>query len=133
MDIDLTLTQIVEAANHTPRVRGILHNWDRVIRLSVDGQQYAIIATTQRLSLQKGPTDPTDLGFDLDAHTLESLVLRQTTPVLAKSSGKIKTTGVLTDILKFASILTAVLDGQPAAASTDRRLESGGVTCSARG
>jgi len=113
MDIETTVEQIASTANKVPEMQAMLKGWDRIVALEIDEATYALISEAQEVRVQKGPVENADLSFKMAAETLEAIVTGQTTPLAAKLGGKIASTGRLTDILKFVSLLKMALDAAP--------------------
>jgi len=102
------VSTIVEAANGNA-VRPMLRGWDKVVRLSLDRDTCDIVMSGGRAALRTAPEGKPDLSFTLSDKTLEALLAGEVTPLAAKMAGRIRSSGSIVDILRFASILSAAV------------------------
>lgn len=103
------VSTIVEAANGHDAVRPMLKGWNKIVRLSLDRQTCDIVMSGGRAALRTAPEGEADLSFALSDKTLDALLAGEVTPLAAKMAGKIRSSGSIVDILRFASILSAAV------------------------
>lgn len=103
------LSALIDAANQSESVRPMLRGFDRVVRLSLDQEACDIVTSGGRATLRTSPDGAPDLSFTLSHDTLDALLAGRVTPLAAKMSGKIRSSGSIVDVLRFASILSAAV------------------------
>jgi putative sterol carrier protein len=102
------LQVIVDAANASEAVRAMMRDWDRVVGLLLDQTNAKICITGGQASVDQYNSRE-DIVFALQERTLDRLMGREITPLMAKMQGLIHSSGNIIDILRFAAILTASL------------------------
>ncbi len=102
------LSALIDAANQSDSVRPMLRGFDRTVRLSLDQEACDIVTSGGRAALRP-PEGKPDLSFTLSHDTLDALLAGRVTPLAAKMSGKIRSSGSIVDVLRFASILSAAV------------------------
>jgi putative sterol carrier protein len=103
------VSKIVEASNGHDAVRALLKGWDRVVRLSLDRDTCDIVLRDGQAELRTVPERKFDLSFALSDETLDALLDGKVTPIGAKLAGKIRSSGSIVDVLRFAAILSAAV------------------------
>lgn len=109
------LSAVVDAVNQSDSVRPMLRGFDRVVRLSLDQEACDIVMSAGRATLRTAPEGKPDLSFTLSGETLDALLAGRVTPLAAKMAGKIRSSGSIVDVLRFASILSAAVKAMPRA------------------
>lgn len=106
MAVTAKLLQIVETANTSETICRMMCGWNRIVHLSFDAAAHEIIITDGRATLRTEVSGKAELLFILDEKTLDDLLSQRMSPLTAKMQGRIKSSGNIIDILRFASILT---------------------------
>lgn len=109
MDTENALKSIVTTVNITPKLRDKLEGWNKIILIKIDAETYLIRTKTGIVSLERGFTEIADVVFEMGIETFEKIMCGNITPVEAKMKGKLKSTGRLTDILRFVSVLSSAI------------------------
>lgn len=105
MSVIIKVQIIVDTANSSEAVRAMMRNWDKLIRLSFDQTNVQICIAGGKASLNQHNANE-DISFTLKEMTLDRLMRKEITPLMAKMQGLIHSSGNIIDILRFASILT---------------------------
>lgn len=105
MSVIIKVQIIVDAANSSAAVRPMMRNWDKLIGLSFDLTNVQICFAGGKASLNQYNANE-DIFFTLKETTLDRLLRREITPLMAKMQGLIHSSGNIIDILRFSSILT---------------------------
>ena len=107
MDVTAKVLRIVETANTSEKVRRMMKGWNRTVRISIDNTTHEITIAEGQATLRTNPLGKADLSFTFNEETFDALMAEKITPFAAKIQGKIKSSGNIMDILRFASILSA--------------------------
>ncbi len=101
---------LVEIANSVPPISFMLRGRDRSFGLNVDGEQLFIVTTGgyAQVLLSSPPQRP-QVSFGLTEQTLDLLIAGRISPLTAKLTGRLNSTGPTADILLFAAVVTACL------------------------
>jgi putative sterol carrier protein len=105
---DQVITELVSHMNSREHLLKLLHGWNKTVLLTVDDKPFALHCTEDgvRLALAEAPAD---IGFTMDRPTLLQIAREEITPLAAKVSGRIASTGSLIQILRFAGILSTTV------------------------
>ena len=128
--LELSITEkvssVVAVANRTPAIARMLPGWDRSFALTVDSRKLGIVTTKGvALVLPDAPASE-HVWFGMSERTLDLMIAGRLSPVSAKLTGRLRSTGGLVDILRFASIFTACLQQRSAGSSVGRTAPSPG-------
>ena len=103
---------LVEIANSVPAISWMLRGWDGSFALNVDGEHIFIVSSAGQAKVLSSPPPKTAVSFGLTERTLDLLIAGKLSPLTAKLSGRLSSTGPTAEILRFAAIFTACLKRQ---------------------
>lgn len=100
---------LVEIANRDLAIAWMLRGWDGSFALNVDGEYVFIVASGGQAKVLSKPPQTVGVRFTLTERTLDLLIAGRLSPLIAKLSGRLGSTGPTAEILRFAAVFTACL------------------------
>ena len=110
LSIPEKVSSIVAVANRSPSIARMLPGWDRSFALTVDGRKLGIITSAGVATVLPTAPDREHVWFGLSERTLDLMIAGRLSPIGAKLTGRLRSSGNLLDIVRFATIFTACLE-----------------------
>ncbi len=117
MSITEKVSSVVAVANRTPSIAQMLPGWDRSFALTVDGCKLGIVTAKGVAGVLPDPPAKEHVWFGLSERTLDLIIAGRLSPIGAKLTGRLRSSGGLVDIIRFATIFSACLERQRSAAA----------------
>ena len=105
---------VVAIANRTPSIAQQLRGWERTFLLAIEDERIVIDTSAGFASVDAKLPRAEDVSFAMSERTLDLLIAGRLSPLTAKLTGRLRSSGNLPDILRFASVFTACLRQQRA-------------------
>ncbi|MFX0207379.1 MAG: SCP2 sterol-binding domain-containing protein [Candidatus Hodarchaeota archaeon] len=82
--------------------------WNKIIQMNIEDENFHIIVQDQKAELNNGKAEKPDLTITMELDDLIAINSGQLNPTTAFMSGKIKSTGEMSDLMKFASLFNLI-------------------------
>ena len=120
MSITEKVSSVVAVANRTPAIARMLPGWDRSFALTIDGLKLGIVTANGEAVVISDAPSRENVWFGMSECTLDLMIAGRLSPVGAKLTGRLRSSGSLVDIIRFANIFTACLQRRGAGDSAGR-------------
>jgi putative sterol carrier protein len=105
------MLDLVKLLNGDERLLKLVRGWRRRVLFVIDAERYLIEPSDRRVDVRRDPEGgaAADISFTMDHATLMQIIREEVTPITAKMTGRITSTGSLLEILRFVSILSSTI------------------------
>ncbi len=107
-------------ANRNPAIARMLPGWDRSFALTVDGRKLGIVTANGVVVVPAGVPARGHVWFGLSERTLHLMMAGRLSPLSAKLTGRLRSSGNLADIIRFAIIFSTCLQQRSSGYSAER-------------
>lgn len=105
-----TLNDIVMAINTNQKNKKSIAKWNKKLLIKIDSIDYTIKVENGEAELETGRPQKVDVSLEMTNEIFERMANREITPLKAKLSGDLKTSGSMIDILKLGDLWRCALD-----------------------
>lgn len=102
-----TLKDIVTAMNTNKKS---IAKWNKKLFIKIDSSDYIIKVENGEAELEIGRIPNADISLEMTTETFERMANKELTPLKAKLSGDLKTSGSMIDLLKLGELWRCALD-----------------------
>jgi putative sterol carrier protein len=105
------MLDLAKLLNGNERLLKLVQGWRRRVLFVIDAERYLIELSDRRADVRRDPEEDVaaDISFTMDHATLMQIIREEITPITAKMTGRITSTGSLIEILRFVSILSSTV------------------------
>jgi putative sterol carrier protein len=105
------MLDLAKLLNGNERLLKLVQGWRRRVLFVIDAERYLIELSDRRADVRRDPAGgaAADISFTMDHATLMQIIREEVTPITAKMTGRITSTGSLLEILRFVSILSSTI------------------------